>query len=308
MTNEPRYSAGLLVWLAVLSCAVYVSLLCLSAYFEHNADYCARPIPLVLGLLAVAFVIYLSAVHVALRVRQDRRLVLAILAGAVAFRLILWPSTPIQEVDIYRYLWDGFVLQNGISPYRYKPDQVRAAVADASNASGGMQGDRLGRLAGQVKASPALSEILDRIHYEELPTVYPPVSQAVFGAASWLTPISTSLEQRMQILKAVFLLFDLATLLLVMALLRHTSLPIGLSLLYGWCPLLIKEFANSGHLDAIAVMLTTLAVYLVITGRMLSCIAAVIVLPLAIGAKLYPLVLMPWHIEITLVFEVMARR
>jgi len=37
--------------------------------------------------------------------------------------------------------------------------------------------------------------------------------------------------------------------------------PHGLAVLFTWCPLLVKETANSGHLDAIAVFLTTLAVY-----------------------------------------------
>ena len=33
-------------------------------------------------------------------------------------------------------------------------------------------------------------------------------------------------------------------------------------MIYAWCPLVIKEIANSGHLDALAYFLATLAIYL----------------------------------------------
>ena len=65
----------------------------------------------------------------------------------------------------------------------------------------------------------------------------------------------------------------------------------------------MKEVANSGHLDAIAVFLTTLAVYLgarLLVKQSQPSIVNVaysagvaVVLALAAGAKLYPVVLAP---------------
>ncbi len=109
---------------------------------------------------------------------------------------------------------------------------------------------------------PVLADILERIHYGDLPTVYPPVSQLVFAAATLTTPNSVSATGRVGVMKVWLIGFDLATLLVVVSLLRLCRQPIALCLIYGWCPLLLKEVANSGHLDAIAVFLTTLAVYL----------------------------------------------
>ena len=84
---------------------------------------------------------------------------------------------------------------------------------------------------------------------------------------------------------------------------------------YGWCPLVVKEVANSGHLDALAYFLATLALYLAArllfprhpgtpsrARAMMTATACGVVLGLAIGAKLYPVILAP------LVFLSLIRR
>jgi len=104
-------------------------------------------------------------------------------------------------------------------------------------------------------------------------------------------------------IKALLLVFDLATLSLVMTLLRQARRHVGWSLAYAWCPLVMKEFANSGHLDAIAVCLTTAAVCAAVHAlldehvserrRRGYLVCAVVCLSLAVGAKLYPIILAP---------------
>src|SRR5262249_37420057 len=154
---------------------------------------------------------------------------------------------------------------------------------------------------------PAMRAILERIHFAELATIYPPASQAVFALANLATPADASVPLRMTLMKAWFVGFDLATLALVIGLLKFTGRPIGWSVAYGWCPLVLKEVANSGHLDAMAVFLTTLAVSLAVmslftrpvdggaesegsrSARWLA-IAAALVLALAVGAKIYPII------------------
>ena len=125
-------------------------------------------------------------------------------------------------------------------------------------------------------------------------------------------------------MKLVLIGFDLATFWLVIKILGACKLQVELSVAYAWCPLLLKEVANSGHLDAIAIFLTTATIYflirllrnsgerstfrpsgqrfdLAITTVALS-FALSFVLSLAVGAKLYPVVLCP------LVFFVLLRR
>jgi len=223
-----------------------------------------------------------------------------IVGAAIVFRMTMLFSIPIQEVDIYRYFWDGTVTSQGISPFRYPPAQVLAADANDST------DPQLQRLTNLRDGNEAVAEVLRRIHFSELPTVYPPTSQAVFLISALTTPDDASVTTRVRIMKAWLTGFDLGVLFLVIMLLRISGLPQGLVIVYAWCPLVLKEIANSGHLDSIAVFLTTLAVYLL--ARALSdeknnasnrkfvpfkLSIATFVLAAAVGAKLYPFVLAP---------------
>jgi len=310
MTHRLSLAPGWLAWslLTAVSGGLYALIARGSSQFEYSQPFADRPIPCMLGLLAAAFVVYLLAAWLAARRTPTRGQLGLIAAAGLLYRLILLPTHPIQEVDIYRYLWDGIVVCQGVNPFRFPPQLARdTRLDDASD-------PQLVRLLQVRDADPQIQTLLTRIHYAELPSVYPPVSQAVFAAAAWTTPARASIERRILVLKAWLLGFDLATCGLVLLLLRCTGRPPGLFILYAWCPLVLKEFANSGHLDAIAVFLTTLAMWLVVRGpsragqggqaaahrppcrsarRGRDAILGGFVLALAVGAKLYPVCLFP---------------
>jgi len=313
MTPRLTPTASWMIWLLLgaVSGGLYALIARLSSRFEFSQPFAERPIPAVVGLFGAAFAVYLLAAIIAAR-RPVGRAQLGWIAGAaIAYRLILLPTAPIQEVDIYRYLWDGIVVSQGINPFRFPPRMVREArFADATDR-------QLARLVQIRDADPHIRALLDRVHYAELPSVYPPVSQAVFAAAAWTTPPRASISQRALVLKIWLLAFDLGTIGLVLLMLRDTGRPLGMFVLYAWCPLAIKEFSNSGHLDVIAVFLSTLAIWLAV--RMASsarsrqdtkakeirwpfkplsvrgglALAGSLVLALAVGAKLYPIWLFP---------------
>ncbi len=290
-----------LVVLAVLSEAIYL-LIALAGQSLHVEGVGNWSLLTILGLFTAAFVVYLVALKFALSADQDRRLLLLVGMAAVVFRLTLLLTDPIAELDIYRYMWDGEVCAQGVNPFRYSPEQVLAATGDARTPAD------LAKLVGLRDRSPELRTILGRIHFAELPTIYPPTSQAIFTLASLTTPDGAPVLRRMVTFKAWFVLLDIMTLVLVVLLLHATGKAVGWSLAYGWCPLAIKEFANSGHLDAVAVFFTTLAVFLVVracfhaTGARAKAwiLGAAIALSLAIGAKLYPLVLVPLFLSVSL--------
>lgn len=316
---QPKPILGVLISLAVISAALYGGVARLSRQFHFGSPEIERPIIWVLILFAAAFLVYLFAIWAAARAKQNRWLLGVIVVSSLAFRITLLPSTPIQEIDIYRYLWDGAVLSKGVNPFRYSPQQVRDASAEQR-----LEQD-LAQLVRMRDSNPSLNAILNRIHYPQVPTVYPPVSQAVFAGAALTTPESATVECRLNVMKTWLAAFDMLTLVLVIGLLRLSGLPFGLSVIYGWCPLLMKEFANSGHLDAIAVFLTALFAYLLaricfskkqsnakpcdagngvseqskpVSSRSwcrlaLIAVAAAVVLALGVGAKLYPVVLAP---------------
>ncbi|MCH8839843.1 MAG: hypothetical protein IH831_04040 [Planctomycetes bacterium] len=285
-----------LLVLATMSTICYVAVYLWSGTFGDATPRDERMTLAVLTALGAAFVLYWLAIVVATRTPPSRLLMGIIVGGACLFRVVLLPSTPIHEIDIYRYLWDGAVLAEGVSPYRYPPQQVLRAADQPSDQ---IDAD-LRRLVELRERSASLAHSLKQIHYGQLPSPYPPVSQAVFALSAVLTPDAASPHSRLVLMKGLLVLFDVATLLVVIGLLKEVGMHPGWSVAYAWCPLLMKEFANSGHLDTIAIFFTTLTVWLLVrtnrTQARPNVPGAVLVggvLALAIGAKLYPVVLAP---------------
>lgn len=293
-----------------LSLLIYGGVSALSFRFRYGEDHCNRPILTVLILLATATLCYLLALAAVLHQRRkagekdgkadtrDTRLLPIILFFSLAYRLVLLPSAPIQEIDYYRYLWDGQVCLGGVNPYRFSPQQVDQWGPTAKPSS------ELSALWQLTQKSDAIQTIFQRVHHREVPTVYPPTAQVVFAGAALLTPAAAPLWMHVLVLKTLLVGFDLAVLGVLVALLRQLRLPETWCLAYGWCPLALKEFANSGHLDSIAVFFTTLAMFWLVAaargaeahGSRLSvgvATAAMLALGLAVLAKSYPIILLP---------------
>lgn len=291
---EHRLTATAIV-LAVLFSAVAA----VSPRFDSHEDLHDRPVWLALGILYAACAVYFYAVRLACRCPSGRPLLLRVLLPAIGFRLLFVGSVPILENDLYRYVWDGNVSAAGISPYRYSPQQVILAQPNDP------LGDDLARLVQLRGERPSLNHLLEQVNHPELPTIYPPVSQWVFECAARTTPHDAAPRTHLIVMKAWMTLFDVGALLALIGILQRTGMHLGWSVAWGWCPLVMKEFANSGHLDSIAVFLTTLALYCCLEPlygkpRISSGYFAIekllksaIWLSLAVGAKLYPIVLLP---------------
>ncbi len=300
-TRVARFLSGsaVLKELGASIAAICFAVLWISGSFAAGQPKTDRPTVLFLALMAVATAFYYTSIVVSLRQSDTPRLRVVIWFFAVLCRLALLPSTPIHEVDLHRYIWDGAVVNAGVSPYRYPPQTVIEAAEREDQSALDPQ---LRRLVDAQARSDSLRSSLERVHYEWLPSPYPPVSQAVFALADATTPDDASPRGRMMVLKAWIVACDLATLWVVFGLLRHCGLHSGWAITYAWCPLVLKEFANSGHLDSIAVLLTSLSLLLLVrsgSGERLrgnplrGTLPAALVWALAIGAKLYPLVLLP---------------
>lgn len=292
----------LLFALAAASACAYGAI-AVSGQSLHEEGTGSHSLLTILGLFALCFAFYFAAIRVAMRLQSDRSSLWIIVGGALLFRGLLLFSDPIEEIDIYRYLWDGAVSTSGVNPFRYAPQQVLAA--DGGDA---LPHD-LAKLVALRDASPPLAETLSRVHFGELPTVYPPVSQLAFAGATIMTPSMASIATRMVIMKGWFVFFDLLTIAVVLKLLRRCGYHRSLVVIYAWCPLVTKELANSGHLDSLAVFLTSLSAYhmaksLFVFPEQLPAAAPgrvrpaeilwpALILGLAVGAKLYPVVLAP---------------
>lgn len=203
-----------------------------------------------------------------------------IVAVAILCRVIPVFSPPILETDPCRYLWDGASVVAGVNPYRHAPLTVlgyklgRYRPADAAE---------LATLADLVDR-PRLNGAFRNINHATVPTLYPPLAQILFSIAHRIAPGDVVA------LKALVALLDLLLLGLIAALLDLVGAPRCRLLIYAWCPLVLKEHAQTGHYDPVASVCLLGALFLVLRGR---AVLGGIYLGLAALGKLYPLVALP---------------
>lgn len=184
-----------------------------------------------------------------------------VLGFALLFRITLLFSYPSLTTDIYRYYWDGKLVAHGFNPYLYPPAS-----------------EELAALRG---------EYYDRVVYKHVATIYPPFAQLVFAFSYLIYPSLFTL-------KLASVLFDLAAVGMLVKLLELKGMERERVILYAWNPLVVVEFASSGHADAMAVFFVLLAYYLYLRDKPLPGGAA---LGLGVLSKLYPLLLVPFFLR-----------
>ncbi len=220
-----------------------------------------------LALEAVAVAAYLIAIEVVRGGGPTRGRLATVLVFAAACRVVLLPSGMIQEVDAYRYLWDGQAVLQGVNPYVLSP-----AEAYESNAPPA------------VGLPPTGAVVYARINYPEVPTIYPPAAQGVFALSQLLAPWSLGAW------KALVLVADIVAIAFLVAALRCLGRDPSWVVVHAWSPLALKELSNSLHLDAFVVAGLAIFVWAVVAGRLLVAFAA---LAWATLLKLFALALVP---------------
>jgi alpha-1,6-mannosyltransferase len=188
--------------------------------------------PAFLPAYAAAWVLYVVAgVWVGRAPRALQRGVLStIIAGALLMRLVAYVHGPPLSTDSYRYLWDGRVMNAGINPYRYPPNAREVRFLRDAN--------------------------WEPIAYKGVSTAYPPAAELLFAGLARLRSSDRAL------FFWCFLLADMGTVLVLIALLRRTGRPPERVIWYAWSPLVITEIAAGGHVDAVGVLFLVLALLL----------------------------------------------
>jgi alpha-1,6-mannosyltransferase len=257
MLNRPRLQSaaktGAQVWIA-LGGLVALELLFLAVRRLGDLKlYVVETIAL--GLAAGAT--YCIALYLLERLADRRAAFWLILAGAVLFRLTLAPLPPTLSDDIHRYRFDGRVQQVGLNPYLVRPDDPRwAALRDPH--------------------APTLPG-------HDIRTVYPPLAELVYRYTWRLLPGPVGF-------KLPFLFADLLVVVLLAGWVRQSGARNFQLAVYAWNPLVVVEFAASGHNDSLA-LAATLAATLLIIGR--RQMVSTLLLTAGVLAKLFPVLLFP---------------
>lgn len=211
-----------------------------------------------------AGVAYVGLVWLVRRQAVSRGALIGAVAIAAAARLVVVTAPPLMSTDLYRYVWDGRVQAAGINPYRYLPaDPALAGLRD------------------QGSGPAAIYPNINRA--ESAPTIYPPAAQMLFAAIG----VTASSVWTM---KGVMLALDVIAGVFAWRLLIAAGRPEAWVLVWALNPLVIREFAGAGHVDAAALAASGAAMLLAARQRPGWAGAA---LGIAVMCKLLPAALGP---------------
>ena len=222
-------------------------------------------VPAFLAVFLVASAAYVLAV---LRLGRDS-LPLGVIWGlAVLFRIVLLFSEQSLSDDVFRFIWDGHLLRQGLNPYALP---VSSSLLDSF----------------QIPAR-------DLVNHDWMASPYLPAAQLLF------LPIPGQVLAFQ--LGAVIL--DLAIGLLLVDSLRRLSIPTVGVLIYLWNPLILTEFANGAHIvDALMILLVILAFWLMLRAggshenKPLYHLGPVLSLAAATLTKGLPVLLVPLFVK-----------
>jgi len=215
-------------------------------------------------LFFTAFAAYLVAVTVTWRQpapapNAHQGLCYGWMAGiALVARLLAIATPPTLSDDIFRYRWEGKAIRAGVNPYQFAP--------------------------GEEAVQFLRDDYSQVINHPQQRSPYPPVTLAYHTLVYSFSPDGFTGY------KVAAVLLDLAGIALLAGLLGQLRLDRRRVIVAAWSPLAILEYGQSGHHDALLVLLVLLALYLALRANRAG---AGVSLGLAVAAKWVPAVTFP---------------
>jgi hypothetical protein len=259
-----KYAQAVIAGLGLISGLIYLFNFRLHPYFAPFGFIHNSGIQFYIFLFMILSGLYFAGIYLVFKHRSlwkhSKAMVFVIIIFAVIFRACLLPADPaVLSHDMYRYIWDGRVQQNGFNPYQHPPD------------------------AAELKELRD-HKVYPKINRKSYPTLYPAGAQIFFRL------FHITVGESVFGYKGLMTLFDILTLFVLLALLRIHAFDETRLIVYAWNPLVIFEIAYSGHLEGLTVFWMVLALYLHAIHKQKSAIAA---LAISSAIKLYPALLLP---------------
>jgi hypothetical protein len=209
------------------------------------------------ALVVVAFAFYGLVLFNLRRYAELPRVGIVVFAVALAARVALLPVPPSLSGDAYRYVWEGRAVLHGFDPYQLPPADPRlASLRDPT--------------------------IYPGINHPELSTIYPPIAMAGFALVA---RVSDTVEA----MKLWVVLHDLLLVAALIVWMPKRGVSPAAAIAYAWNPLVITEYAGSGHNDPTALLWLVLALALADRRPVVSALA----LATGVGVKLAPILALP---------------
>lgn len=216
-------------------------------------------------ILVPYFIAFTSAIYLVKISRNEQVLPLIILGLGLRFILIF--AFPNLSDDIYRFMWDGALIQDGINPYRHLPSEIFRLASSSLE---------------------PYQSLFTQLNSPEYFTIYPPVCQMIFYSGKVIA--GQSIETFSMCLKVIFFLFECGSIWIIYRLVLIMNMAKGNVLLYALNPLIILELSGNLHFEAIMVFFVLLSFYLLIKNHLFY---SALSLAIGIGTKLLPLIFVP---------------
>lgn len=224
-------------------------------YYCQQADF--NIICLGFGLMSFGYLAFLNVKN------RSTPLFYFGLALAIICRILLLPSFPSLSDDIYRFIWDGKLLLEGIPPFLYKPSEL-------------IEGELYGHLQ--------LDTIFPRLNSPEYYSVYPPFSQWVFYASVRVCDIVP--QHNAIFIRLCIIACELFNMYIILRLLQKLNIDRWRLFLYALNPLVIIEFTGNLHFEVFTIAFLLFSILLLHKNVIGSGVA----FALSIASKLIPLI------------------
>jgi hypothetical protein len=176
----------------------------------------------------------------------------------VLFRSTLFPAAPTTSPDVYRYIWEGKIVANGINPYQVSPNAQQLNQYHSS--------------------------VWEKVGFKNMTSIYPPFAQFTFLMGFMLSGDSV------WGLKLVYLFCEIITMIFLLKLLKLKGKNPDYLILYAWLPIPVMEYFINAHIDAAGIAFFILFLYYIEKGKYnISAIFYAV----SFLVKLYPIILFP---------------
>lgn len=193
----------------------------------------------------------------------------------IIFRLLFIAILPNLSQDFYRFIWDGRLISQGISPYLFTPESY---IENTSNSFGVIinQAQELYNGMGSLNGS----------HFSN----YPPINQLCFSITSFFT--EKSILGSVVVLRVIIILADLGILFIGKKLLLKLHLNPNQIFWYFLNPFIIIELTGNLHFEGVMLFFLIASLYLLHQKKWLG---SAFLLGISVSVKLIPLLLLPLY-------------
>lgn len=249
---------------AIISIAFYLSF----AYDLDRSDFVK-----LISLYAALFVSAYLLIEKLIPKNREGFWFLAVIG--IVFRLIFIPAIPNLSQDFYRFLWDGRLMAQGISPYLFTPEMY---FKDISASLAIPQANELYVGMGSLNAS----------HFSN----YPPINQLFFAIAALFS--GKSISGSVIVLRSLIILADIGILHFGKKILERLKLPAHTIFWYFLSPFVIIELTGNLHFEGVMGFFFIWALYLLFQKKW---IWAAVLIGISISVKLIPLLFLPLFLK-----------